>query len=1566
MGAPKPDGSQPTPLSLRHIERPDATFRPSDWAGTSSTVARQVAERSARALATYREDRLLIDEHANKELGTAQGGYGRRQVYELVQNAADELISEPGGMIKLVLTDEALYCANEGHPLSVAGVNALLMSDLSVKRGNEIGRFGLGFKSVLAITRRPVFLSRSGSFRFDPVEAERQIRQIAPRAERVPYLRTAIPIDPQPAAVADEVLSELMGWATTVVKLPRDADAARWLTEDLRKFPAEFLLFSHHVGRLVIEDRTAGLYRVASVRPTEEELKLVEDGRATSWIIFRREHRPSSIAKADAGDISRRDVVPVIWAVRTSGQLRRGRFWAFFPTEAETTLSGIINAPWKTNNDRQALLEGDFNRELVQVAAELVADNLERLVTPDDPGRLFDILPARGRESPSWADEEITELVYALSLPRPCLPDQTGVLRPRAEVKFPPAEAPEAALTAWESCRGHPTDWLHHSVLSTRERRSKAERLFGERNVATSYAAWLEALVAKPTPGASIGALKVAEVCLNGNLRRHDEDSVRAARILLTAAGDLTAVDPDLVFLHRPGASTELARVHPEVQADPEAYSILLARNFRDVGREDEFAGLVREIDAKFADWDRFWVAAAELPAERALLLLRKRTSATPLIKFKTMHGTFEDRRYVLLPGGIVPAASGEDARSTVDVEYHGRTLEVVRGLGVQAGPIRNGAFPDEWWRDDYLSEARDKYEASTTALRQRPFREYLSLNLDGVLGPLSPMLHLSDAAVARFTAQILGTEPDPRQWQVEHATSRSYPSVDFIDPVSWFVRQFGLLPTSLGPVPAHRAVGPTLSRLEHVLPVAECSDEWATRLGLPITTDQIASSQWAAAFAAAQEAPAAVAATVYAAAYPHASRPTLLRCRVGGVDEVRPATSLFITSNANEYASAALEDTPVIYVPDGPVAEELSGAWGIPLLSGLIETHVEAVPLSDPVLLMEAFPDLYPLISRRSAHLEVVRCSDLRFTSVGPEGRRSTRIDFAREDDRIFWRDGDSPDDEGLLTRLSSELNLALSKDDISQVLTGREDDRRGQLLSEVRQEVDEATKLLRAVGREAIARHLSPQMVAGVEETEGALDDAALARLASGVFGIELFQEFRRELLQAGLLPPERWSGSFKARRFVQALGLPREYAGFQDPHLDPLLEVDGPAELPGLHPFQEELTYRIRRHIRSNDNRRALLSLPTGAGKTRVTVEALIRAMRDDGLLGPLLWSAPTQELCEQAVQTWAYVWRAVGPRSRLRVSRLWEGRDAEDWPGEGAHVVVATSAQLANVRSQPEYEWLANASVVIVDEAHGSTETGYTKILHWLGLGREQERDRCPLIGLTATPFKGSSIEGTDRLLRRYGSTRLDDGVLGDRPHETLQEMRVLARAKQQVLAGATIDLTAEQADKAMREQRLPVEIEEQLGEDRSRNETILQKVLQLDPTWKVLIFAASVSHAQQLAAILNLRRIPAAVIHANTNPAARRHYINEFNHGPLRVLTNYGVLAEGFDAPSVRCVIVARPTLSPGLYQQMIGRGLRGPLNGGKDECLIVNVEDNILRFGGQLAFRHFEYLFGSR
>ena len=67
----------------------------------------------------------------------------------------------------------------------------------------------------------------------------------------------------------------------------------------------------------------------------------------------------------------------------------------------------------------------------------------------------------------------------------------------------------------------------------------------------------------------------------------------------------------------------------------------------------------------------------------------------------------------------------------------------------------------------------------------------------------------------------------------------------------------------------------------------------------------------------------------------------------------------------------------------------------------------------------------------------------------------------------------------------------------------------------------------------------------------------------------------------------------------------------------------------------------------------------------------------------------------------------------------------------------------------------------------------------------------------------------------------------------------------------------------------------------------------------------------------------------------------------FREGEIRALCNYEVLTTGFDAPKVDTVVIARPTSSWIVYQQMVGRGLRGPNFGGTETCDVITLEDRI-------------------
>jgi superfamily II DNA or RNA helicase len=446
-------------------------------------------------------------------------------------------------------------------------------------------------------------------------------------------------------------------------------------------------------------------------------------------------------------------------------------------------------------------------------------------------------------------------------------------------------------------------------------------------------------------------------------------------------------------------------------------------------------------------------------------------------------------------------------------------------------------------------------------------------------------------------------------------------------------------------------------------------------------------------------------------------------------------------------------------------------------------------------------------------------------------------------------------------------------------------------------------------------------------------------------------------------GLDVPSNWAGKSPARRFVADLGFPPDHAGFGGEHRPAAFGVDGPAVLPSLHDYQAFVVNRIKDLLHGEGPARGMVSLPTGAGKTRVAVQALIEEISAGSLVGPIVWVAQSDELCDQAVETWSHIWRACGPADRMTISRLWGTNEVEEVV-EGFHLIVATIDKLEAIRSRAEsrYDWITDPTVVIVDEAHTSIAPSYTRVLDWMGRGQSRKVRR-PLLGLTATPFRGTSSDETQRLVNRYDKNRLDLGAFErDDPYGVLQERQVLARVDHRQLDGVDVKLTSAEAREVEQLRRLPASVETQLGGNQERNLRIVESIKQLPQDWTVLLFATSVENASVLAALLTYEGIPSIAISGGTDRRERRHYVEEFKAGRIRVITNFAVLAQGFDAPRVQAVYVTRPTFSPNNYQQMIGRGLRGPKNGGSEEVLIVDVADNFSQFGELLSFREFEPL----
>ena len=458
-----------------------------------------VREETHENLQVYAASPTRVDEDAAQEMNLAHGGYGRRQLLELVQNGADAMISLPGGRIEVILTEEYLYCANDGSPITENGIRSLLHAYLSDKRGAEIGRFGLGFKSVLGVTDKPEFYSRSVSFGFDAAWSRVQISQVASGRERYPTLRVARLIDLDEARAADPLLAELMAHGTTtVVRLPRTIFGSSWLSSDIKGFDSAFMLFSPHVGELILSDRTTGLYREIEISQAGDEVTIREGKETQLWRVFSSTIKPSEQAKKEAWELSAREELPVVWAVPVEGRASVGRFWAFFPLRDETTLTGIANAPWQVNDDRVGLLEGSqLNKELLDELSRLVLTSVPTLTRKNDPGWVLDILPARGSEARCWGDSYLTTGFYELAPGYPLVPDQDGRLRRVSGLRLPPAEASRSALEAWADSPRRPTQWCHASALSSATRRSRVERLFeGADKSAADPAEWIESLVA--------------------------------------------------------------------------------------------------------------------------------------------------------------------------------------------------------------------------------------------------------------------------------------------------------------------------------------------------------------------------------------------------------------------------------------------------------------------------------------------------------------------------------------------------------------------------------------------------------------------------------------------------------------------------------------------------------------------------------------------------------------------------------------------------------------------------------------------------------------------------------------------------------------------------------------------------------------------------------------------------------------------------------------------------------------------------------------------------------------
>ncbi|WP_425276539.1 sacsin N-terminal ATP-binding-like domain-containing protein [Streptomyces nigra] len=1580
---------------------------------SSSEVVRTVLEQSSRVLQTYAVDAGLVAEHANGERRITQGGYGDRQLFELVQNAADEIAAEPGGRIQVVLTENHLYCANEGDPMTPEGAETILRMSMSRKRGGQIGRFGVGVKSVLVVTDTPQFFSRTGSFGFDRSWSYEQIKAVPGVTQRygdefaAPVLRMARPLDDSAERAADPVLDELLTWATTVVRLPLLRKADDRLGKDMhggrgkdhgeprQEFPVGFQLFSPHVAKVVLEDRRPRpvVRRTLTTHQEGDLHTVVEErtGKVTAtdrWRVFTTTHRPGVEAGADAGELHDRLALDLAWGVpalrkdpesglyvnaRTRG---RGTFWSFFPTKYEMSLSGILNGAWKTNEDRQNLLDSSpFNQEMLRVSAKLVVDSLPALAPAEDPAAYLPLLPGRVKEAISWADEFLTRAIWALTAKSPSLPDQDGVLRAPTQLRIHPRLDKDLKqlskwLRMWHECPGHPTDWLHPSVEANALRSGKVEHILeAAEHKRADVQEWLEALVAGGTAQASAVAVRILADMVES--RSPYAEEARKARIVLTEEHGLVAPTHGKVFRRadQGGLRESLVYVVDELSQDPALAHALNVLGIREADVEGRFVSVLDQGFDHYrpSDWERFWELFRQAGVRRlAHRVLERVPTPRRTLCVRTADARFRPIEDCMLPGDVVDAR--RDPSVAVDMTFHSDDTPFFSQVGLRGRPT-TGVQPGEGeaWFEEYRQAIHAAHLRSLDSRAPRPTLNRMKVEGAAMGGPLHLFPRLSQESRAAF----LDALPDDavidrwtRQFGAQTGTRQAIPS-----PIRWMLRKYGTVATSRGIMPLKDAVGPQLAAYRDVLPVADISPEKARKLGLPTTIDDVPSDRWEALLDAVSRSEddtfvgaTYVMLTRFGAEFPENS---LTRCRIGDLWGTRPDGEITVAADDAQYRALRAEQLPALLVPTAEDAELMIDKWGMLRYSDVISRETREVPEGEPVPLIELYPALRQRLSSGNRNTLVQRCAELEEITRTPNGTRAVPLEAVAQQGLVKVRV--PVDAEPMLVLIDREMGLGLGPAGCRAVLEHQErmarDSAMQAALKAVRDAEDVVTKIELLVGAEALRAGLPEGLTEAELRATGGVEPSGrrIAQMAFNAHGDGVLQQHARDVQARFPNAPVGYTGSSAAVAFVSDLRLPIAFAGSRTPAPPSFETVDGPRDFPRLHAYQEDLVRSISTMLDRLAPQRGMLSLPTGAGKTRVTAEAVIRWVKRVGdLEGPLLWIAQTEELCEQAVQSWKFVWSKVGAERPLTISRLWSGNEVGNVV-DHPHLVVATDAKLERCLGTDQYSWLRDSALVIVDEAHTAISKRYTEILSRLGL-TQYETSR-HLLGLTATPFRNKNEEETRRLVNRFGNRRLDEGVFpsGD-PYRDLQEWGMLAQVEHRTLRGGEIALTRDERTHADRMAMLSRSAEQRLADDHERSLRIVDEVADLPEDWPTLLFATSVDHAKYLAAMLNDRGVRSAAVDSTTSAQDRRTRIENFRNGRIRVLTNYGVLTQGFDAPATRAVVVARPVFSANVYQQMIGRGLRGPRNGGKDSCLILNVSDNIENFDTQLAFTEFEHL----
>ena len=341
--------------------------------------------------------------------------------------------------------------------------------------------------------------------------------------------------------------------------------------------------------------------------------------------------------------------------------------------------------------------------------------------------------------------------------------------------------------------------------------------------------------------------------------------------------------------------------------------------------------------------------------------------------------------------------------------------------------------------------------------------------------------------------------------------------------------------------------------------------------------------------------------------------------------------------------------------------------------------------------------------------------------------------------------------------------------------------------------------------------------------------------------------------------------------------------------------------------LYPFQKEAKDAVLRHWEKG-NRAALISLPTGSGKTIVFSDILqssLSGTKDKGLV-----LVHRDELLRQAIEKLNFVWPGV------KLSTV----DAATSNFAGQITVASVMSIVRRLDKIPRIH------KVVTDEAHHAPATSWLKIYNRIG----ELLPDWQHLGVTATPIRTKGASDLEAIFGKPVYVKSIFELIVEGYLSPLKGMEVRTEVSVEDVGIQAGDFIAEELSRVIN--------------TKERNRLVVENYLELAADRKALVFAADLNHAKSLAEMFKAQGVSAAWVSGETPLSLRRSFLEKLRSGEIKVIVNCMVFTEGFDEPSLDAILVARPTRSLVLYCQMIGRGLR-PYPG-KKNCLFIDFVDN--------------------